>query len=59
MARITKLPDPETSRPHSSRWLIELTESEIEDIISGGAAVLSVILPISNPEATYTIKKAV
>ena len=59
MARITNLPDPEAARPNTSRWPIELTEAEIEEIQHGGAAVLAVTLPISNPEATYTIKKAV
>lgn len=59
MARITKLPNPENARPNTSLWLIELTAAEIREIQQGGAAVLAVMLPISQPEATYTIKKAV
>jgi hypothetical protein len=59
MAAFIKLPALESDRPHTSRWLLELTQGEVRDIASGGAATLRVTLPISDPEATISVRQGV
>jgi hypothetical protein len=58
MAQISKLPSLPTDRPNTSRWVLELTATEVRDIQAGGAASLQVVLPISDPDATITVRQA-